>query len=140
MGPILEFNVQRKDEICFFRVRIYEDYSDMCQGVDNWKRKGHYEEPNVLAVCMEEETVKDVCGCLLYGNLFMQRKALTYGLIAHESFHMALIHERSCIGYVGPYNTECENVEERLAYKLADFTRIIIDNIKKTDLRITNKA
>lgn len=67
--------------------------------------------------------------CSKFATMFLSEGNLGVGIIAHECLHLALAYERYVLGFRGDYGNDCNDDEERLAYKLTEFVRMVYEII-----------
>lgn len=66
-----------------------------------------------------------------FAQMFVNEEHLGVGILAHESLHVALAHERFVLRFSGNYGSGVSENEERLAYFLSDTIRGVINLLRE---------
>jgi hypothetical protein len=141
---ILDFYVTEEDNDSAFRVKVYKDYTDFCEGIELWYRKEHGKDTifdtNCDGLVWETDKIRhktiDDKRLRIFAHMFLIDKHLWTSVIAHECLHAALSNEKNVVGYHGGYDTEGQNTEERLAYKQMSYFETVLTKLKEHKLEI----
>jgi hypothetical protein len=150
--PFLEAVIQEKQYSSFFKLFLYKNKKIMEKAFSvfnyNYLNKEYAEDEgyDAFVITMPGIETEDP-NVIFYSNwfatVFMNMETLTPGVIAHESSHASLSHEKVINRFTGSYSEELEDIElaiwpeERLAYRIEHYVDQITEILEKNNIPFT---